>query len=351
VVVVSRDRDLGPIGLDEQHLVWESGRHEGEALATSLYLRDRRSRETRIVARGTDSTFGLAAAAGWIVFARAASTGERLLARNGATTLVLTRALAAPLAARGNFVAWAEQSQRRQRVVLRNMATGANWLAAAFPRCRNGRCYRIDAVTVADRGVVFTRDPIGADTSMIVRRAFTAAKTTTLTLTDDPQPDLVPSSAGALYYRFNRGWFRWDFGKRRPARTPYSHARPAPLVAYEHGRWFLDPQTGCSQTLEARRDGDRVISLTDLRALQKYEAAGKRKTCRELGGFAWTGRQALAAWRLTPRASEEEHESTGLVSVLTSTTPPGRRGFLRAPHRGARADSATREPARRPTLA
>ena len=37
----------------------------------------------------------------------------------------------------------------------RHMRTGHEWVAAQMSRCRRGRCYRIDSVTLADKGVVF----------------------------------------------------------------------------------------------------------------------------------------------------------------------------------------------------
>jgi len=73
----------------------------------------------------------------------------------------LTANLAAPFAARGERVAWAELDQDTYRVVVRNMATGKQWIAAKVPRCVATRCFRIDGVTLADGGVVFSRGAIG----------------------------------------------------------------------------------------------------------------------------------------------------------------------------------------------
>ena len=91
----------------------------------------------------------------------------------------------------------------------------ARWVAANLPHCSRGHCYRIDAVTLANQGVVFDRATIGGATSQIVRRTFGAPRSAAITL-KDPQPDLRPPASGAFYYYVQRGWFKWDFNAARP---------------------------------------------------------------------------------------------------------------------------------------
>ena len=174
--------------------------------------------KTKLLASNALAQFGLASTATRVVFADRGRSGPELVAvrHDGGGRLVLTRSLAAPIAARGDLVAWAEQSASSQRVVVRHMRTGREWVAAQMSRCRRGRCYRIDSVTLADKGVVFERGAIGPHPSLIVRRGFGEDRVTTTSVAHDPQPELAASSAGALFYRLQHGWFRWDFGQRRP---------------------------------------------------------------------------------------------------------------------------------------
>jgi hypothetical protein len=97
VTLAVRTRVLGPVAVGETELAWESGAYEGEGPPASLFTRGQNRRSTKI-AHDVDPAYGLAAAAGWTVFGRSSDTGEQLLARRGGRTLVLSRALAAPIA-------------------------------------------------------------------------------------------------------------------------------------------------------------------------------------------------------------------------------------------------------------
>jgi hypothetical protein len=329
VTVLRRGSVIRAIAHDNEHLAWESGPFEGEGGATSVFARGAGQSTARRLAIA-DPVYGLAAGSGWTVFAQAAATGEKLLARKAGNTLVLTRSLAAPIASRGHFVAWTEQAGQRQRVIVRDLQKGVNWLAAALPSCQGGRCYRIDHVALADAGVVFTRVAIGSDASFIFRRAFASSRPGVIELSDDPQPDLAPSSAGALYYHFQRGWFRWDFGKQRPEPTSDPGTAPAPFVQYERGRWLFARQTGCRWTLETRTEGGRPVAVFDHRLLHSYFEGDHEDMCREVMGVAWTGRQLFSAWTLRARESHhssqeqaaEEHEEEGIVGVINVTNLP-----------------------------
>jgi hypothetical protein len=237
------------------------------------------------------------------------------VAHDGSKRVVLSRALVASIAARGELVAWAEEARGRQRVVVRDTANGAEWLAADLPRCEQGRCYRVDRVALAERGVVFTRAASGPDTSRIVRRGFGDARLSEVTLAGDPQPELVPSSAGALYHGFGRGWYRWDFGSARPRRAPFP-ANPVPqLLGYERGHWFVLTQDGCRYSVTALRPGRGRIVVASPRSLRAL-AASDRSICVELAASAWTGRQPLTAWVVAPEARLQAHLDEGLVGVV-----------------------------------
>jgi hypothetical protein len=187
----------------------------------------------------------------------------------------------------------------------------------ALPRCSRGRCYQVGGVTLADRGIVFTRNGTSPDRSLVVRRAFTGRRLSQVEVLHDPQPDLVASSAGALYYAFGRGWYRWDFGQRRPHRTGFRMNPPAQLIAYERGRWYLATRRGCNFALESIRAGRprTLVSPATLHRLVHSEA----KLCVVLRSLTWTGRQALTAWAIFAPESSEEHSDHGLAGAALAS--------------------------------
>jgi hypothetical protein len=233
---------------------------------------------------------------------------------DGSRRVVLSRGLVAPLAARGDVVAWAEQERDRQRVVARDTVTGAEWVAADLPRCERGRCYRIDRVALAERGVVFTRVTSGPDESRIVRRAFADRASTQVTIPGDPQADLAPSSAGALYYAFDRGWYRWDFGQAHPRHVGLPVRPPALLLGYESGHWFSLTQRGCRYAVTVLDPAGRRMTSIAARTLGRV--AAHRSSCVQLSASAWTGRRLVTAWGVAPQEELEEHLDVGLIAVV-----------------------------------
>jgi membrane protein DedA with SNARE-associated domain len=169
--------------------------------------------------------------------------------------------------------------------------------------------------------VVFDRGAIGPQPSAVIRRGFSDRRSARVVLKHVTQPQLVPSSAGALYYAIGRGWQRWDFGEARPRRTPFRGARAAPLVAYERGRWLLVKRHGCESELAVRlADGRR-------RVLASPSGAGGLPTrqysaCHVLGALGWRGRQPLSAWAVIPAASVEAHSERGLTGAVLATPVP-----------------------------
>ncbi|MGH2945471.1 MAG: hypothetical protein ACRDPC_04295 [Solirubrobacteraceae bacterium] len=300
---------------DRNHVVWETGPVQGAGPRTALLQRDLRSGRRTTLALEVFPGYGLASTTGWVVYAEGLE-GRRLvaIAHDGSKRIVLSHSLAAPMAARGELVAWAEERQGVQQVIVRDMAKGAAWLAAKRRRCEQGRCHHIGAVALADRGVVFTRNASGPDTSLVVRRSFADARVSTVKIVNDPQPDLVPSSAGALYHAFGRGWYRWDFGQTRPRRASFPANSAAQLLGYEHGRWFILTHDGCEAGVVAVRDAGRRTRIGPPPAV-RARAAHAHRTCIALGSLAWTGRQALTAWGLVPAESLEGHSDAGIAGV------------------------------------
>jgi hypothetical protein len=322
-LVVTRGRVVHHVAADGRYVVWEAGPLQDPRAPTSLLERDLKSRRTRVLARNVEPNYGLASTGGWVVFAQG-NAPTRLVAvrHDGSRRTVLSRSLRAAVDARGTLIAWAEETTSQQRVVVRDMKRGIDRLAVEMRRCTHGRCYQLEQVTLADDGVVFTRDGSNPDRSLVMRRAFSDGALTAVAIARDPQPDLIPSSAGAIYYVLGRGWYRWDFGQRRPHRTRFRANPPAPLLAYEDGHWFLASRRGCDfgvVMLERNGQSRTIISPGRLRRL----ASPERRVCTVLEGFAWTRRQALTAWALAPKFSIDSHVDFGLVGVAFAGSAAG----------------------------
>ena len=309
------------MALAGHYLAWISGELEAEHVSPAVMGKSIGSARPTTLARDVIPNLGLAAAAGWVVYATGGGEGKppRLLAvrTDGTDRQVLTESLIAPVDSRGNAVAWAEQDGDRQRVVTRDLAKGRDWIAADMPQCNPG-CYRIDAVALADDGVAFTRGAIGSQPSYVVRRRFSDPKVQRVAIPNDPQPDLVPSSAGALYYVLSRGWYRWDFGVGKPRLTRYTGAAPPQLLGFERGRWFVVRGPGCAQRLLVLGTDGKALTTMSPPAVSAL-ARAKNVDCVTLADLVWTGRQLLTSWFLVPRESEERHENFGLVGVLIAS--------------------------------
>jgi len=308
---------------DAHHLVWMTGPVEEEATPTALLQHDLRTKRTTTLVRGIDTNYGLASTARWVVYARTDSSTRLLATRHdGSHTVELSGSIVAPIATRGELVAWAERHGASERVIVRDMANGKQWLAVSEPQCRGGRCRRVDSVTLADRGVVFTRTASDPDESFIVRRGFADRRASRVRIPRDPQPELLPSSAGALYHALGRGWFRWDFGRARPRRTAFAAEPPVPLLGYERGYWFRMTNRGCRYGVVAQHDrGVRTTIASPSRLMAAAGTSDHEGLCVQLGGLTWTGRQPITSWGVIPEESEEEHEEHGLVGLIDIGPP------------------------------
>ena len=309
-VVITRAGAVGPVALDPRHLVWESGAIEEGGAEAVVYQLELRSGRTTRLAREVNRSYGLASTSRWVVYV-AGPDGRTVIAVDhaGSRERVLSELVTAPLASRGELVAWAEDDGTRQRVVVRHMRRAKQWSAAAMPRCVGGRCYRIDAVVLTRRGVVFSRGAIGPHPSLIVRRAFSAPRATVVRVVNDPQPDLVPSSKGALYYAFARGWYRWEFGEAMPRRASFRGVPPALVLGQENGRSLLATNKRCDTVVTADVGAPRaavVASPEQVRA-----AAGVEDACVQLLASAWAGKQPLTAWAVVSEEEEDIEEKGG----------------------------------------
>jgi hypothetical protein len=311
---------------DSRHLVWVAGGVEEEDHPVEVRQRDLAMNRVSTLARDVDPGFGLASTSRWVVYGQGGPPTRLIATRHdGSRTVTLARALTAPFAARGELIAWAEQRGGRDRVLVRDMARGTTWLAAAMPKCVRDRCYRVDAVTLAKDGVVFTRVATSPDTSLVIRRGFAEPRPTQVRLAGDPQPDLAASSEGAVYQALGRGWYRWDFGDRRPHRVLPGLDPETGVLAFEGGRWLLQVDRGCSSVVTARERGRTVAVAAE------HAAHG---LCVQLGAATWTGRQLLTAWGVVPSESIEAHEDQGATGFVIAS--PSLSGRSAKAHAGSR---------------
>ena len=322
-LVLVRDRLIPTLSTAGPYLTWEQGGFGLHAPKTSPLLdQDRRTGMIKQLAADTLPQFGLASTSTHVVYATPGALSINLFAvrHDGTHRSLLTRSLAAPLASRGSLVAWAEQSGPWQRVLVRNMRTGRTWIAARLRRCDRRGCYRIDTVTLADEGIVFDRGAIGQQPSLVVRRRYGDSKPTIARLTNDPQPDLVPSSAGAFYYWLRHGWMQWDFGRTKHSVAGISGIRSW-AVSYESGRLLLLEGSRCRPRLVVQATGGRRIAVP---APSSTPASPKDfgRLCRSMMDFSWSGRQLLVSWSVLPDISLRSHTDVGLVSVVMRTTIP-----------------------------
>ena len=313
LLAVAPDQRIWTIAFTPGYLAWQS--ETSEDSGTRVMQRDLRTNRVRVLSSGVHPEYGLAATRGWVVYA----AGLRSLfavRHDGSERRRLTAELAAPFAGRGERVAWAELHNETYRVLVRNMTTGKQWLAARIPRCVQKRCFRIDGVTLADRGVVFARGAIGAHASFIVRRAFTDPAPTSVALPRDPQPELAPSSAGALYFAFGRGWYRWDFGARKPRATRFKNSDQNTVLQFEHGNWLTRKGTGtCKEALQiVRADGAASVLASPEQVLKDDRL--RPSGCVDIVAFQAVGKRAITAWRYQLPASDPYPVGLNLAGLV-----------------------------------
>lgn len=311
-VVVSSEAVLAA-AIGSGYIVWESGSLESAYTPVELLQKDLRTGRVRIVASGVSPLEGVAVTARWIVYVDGRG---RLIAaaHDGSRRRVLSNEVTAPIASAGGQVAWLEAGPTRQRLVVRDVDTGRTLVTKSYPRCT--RCLRLAAVELAPGLVVYTRDGTSPDRSIVARVRIGTGAQSEVHLTGDPQPDLAPSTAGALYNVFARGWYRWDAGARRPLRTPFGATPPVQVLGYVHGIWLLEARQGCRPSIVAVIGGRRQ-TVTPAR-----EVAPDRQRCVVLQGVQWSGNTLLSAWATEPAVAFEQHADVDLAGrVLTTPLP------------------------------
>jgi hypothetical protein len=301
---------FGPLAIGGGFLVYARTVGEEEAGATSIMETPLGGGPARRVGTNAIRELGLASTGRWVVFARGVGRRAELVAvsHDGSRRVVLSHSIAAPLAARNERIAWVEASATRQRVIVRDMRSTRRWVAADLPRCVRGRCYRIDAVTLARGGVVFDRGAVGSFPSLVLRRRFDG-DLERVVVARDPQPDLIPSASGAFYDAYGRGWMRWDFGRSRPHAL---HGLPAVgnVLALEPRGLFLLAGSRCRPRLVVRR-----VARAPFVAPAPVKA-GTNSICASFSGFALAGRKLVLAWALAPAVNIAAHSDVGLVGRL-----------------------------------
>lgn len=309
-------RALTPIAVSRGFLVWEAGPVNDETVPTNLRQRDLRTGRTRTLASNIDPTFGIASTTGWVVYvADRPNPTVFAVHHDGSHRHALAKDVATPMESRGELVAWSEQKGATQRIVVANLATGRLWQAARLARCVHARCYRVDFVTLADRGVVWTRGAVGPQPSFVMRRRFGAGKAETWELPGDPQPDLAASSAGALFYYYAHGWYRWDFGVASPTLTSFRGSREQSVLAFEHGSWYLRRDVACRPSLLLARSGGKTAALTTAAAAVRLARVPKGD-CVQLVDLVLTGRTATTAWTFQPSYAINAHVDFGLTGAV-----------------------------------
>jgi copper transport protein len=302
------------LSLGGRSVLWETVPDDTGGPAV-LVERNLETRRTRTLASGVASQYGLAATNGAIVYATA-TVPVQLVAvdRRSGRRSVLSHSLAAPFARRGDRIAWAEERGGRQRVVVDDLRPHKAWTAADLPSCVEGSCYRIDGVTLADRGVVFVRGAIGPHASFVVRREFSRSRLEQARIEGDPQPDLVPSATGALYYALNRGWYRWDFGASQPRRVGALGSPSVAPIGFDGRRWLLLQHHGCDDELvEGVRPGATTPVATPAR-IRRVVGSDRANICVRFQGATWGGDRPVTTWLVVPRATHSEG-ATGVLLV------------------------------------
>jgi len=132
----------------------------------------------------------------------------------------------------------------------------------------------------------------------------------------DPQPDLVPSASGAVYYALNRGWYRWDFGAKEPRRVGALGTPSLTPVGFDGRRWLLLQHHGCDDALvEGVRPG-ATTSVASSARIRAVTGSDRANVCVRFQSATWDRR--ATTWLVIPRATHSEG-ATGVVLV----GPPG----------------------------
>ena len=220
---------------------------------------------------------------------------------------MLAHSLAAPFVWRGDRVAWVEQREARQRVVVYDLRRHKAWTAADLPNCVGRLCYQ-SKESRSPNAASSSLAARSGQTSFVLRRLFSGRRLESVSIEGDAQPDLVPSANGAFYYVLDRGWYRWDFASSRPSLAAPGSFRP---IAYDGHRWLLIQQDGCDDALvRGPISGpiSSVVSAARVRAVAGVQAG----VCVRFQGVTFAGGRPVTTWIVVPRASH----AAGAIGVI-----------------------------------
>lgn len=298
---------FGPLASTPRYVVYAQPSGDDDEPVPIEELDLRTHRKTTLVAAGLPA-LGVGATDGWAAFVAPYGNGQALFAvRHGTTRrVVLSTSIVSPVTSHGDELAWAEERGGRQRVLVRTMTTQHTWVAADLPRCAGGYCYRIDYVTLSDNGVAFDRGAIGPEPSFVLRRRFNGSLES-IAVPGDPQPDLVPSNAGAFYYVLDRGWFSWDFADRRPRETKAPQPPKGQVLAVDTRGILVQTGTSCHAKLV-------FIGGRRTQEILPPKAAGN--VCAHVTGFSIQATRLVIGWGLLPKLSLQLHSDAGVLGVL-----------------------------------
>jgi hypothetical protein len=270
---------------------------------------DLRSHRARVLAKTQVLNAGLVAAHGRIVDveerARPTLVARRLDGRGDPK--VLSSRVEGEFDGRGGVVAWGENDGRFQRVVVSSLETGRETVVFRRPRCGRDYCFRIDAVSVADDGVVLARGAVGPGFTEIARQRLGDARPEIWRIEGAPQTELLRSSAGALVSIPRQGLVEWRFGTRTRRTVSVVRSSRETVLGYERPFWFV------------ARDGRRPAVLAVRQAAPAVVAARPRPARSprvvSLAAWAWTGRQVVANWLVRGSGSREEEVEANLIDA------------------------------------
>jgi len=80
-LVVTKGKAVKQVALAEKHIVWEAGPLEGENSGTALLERELGTARKRVLVRSVKSSYGLALASGWVVYADGGVRGFPVFAK------------------------------------------------------------------------------------------------------------------------------------------------------------------------------------------------------------------------------------------------------------------------------
>ena len=125
----------------------------------------------------------------------------------------------------------------------------------------------------------------------------------------------MPSSSGAFYYAYGRGWKRWDFGQEGPRLVRIADAGRPQVLALDHGHLLVFTGNRCRARLVVHRPAKAsLVYASPASSPLATHAFGP--LCASLTGFVLEKTHLTTAWALIPDASIQAHSDVGLVGLV-----------------------------------